>query len=157
MAMRAEVAFSVEKSKAATSTTSPSTMATSLALLSRGTSRDIVEKTERMKEVYLKIRQEAEDDADIERLEELQDRLHDLADERAGFVEELSNLGVELKDPNIGLVDFPARLEDRVVYLCWRLGEESIDHWHELTSGFSGREPVEGCFGADPVVNSSEA
>ena len=41
--------------------------------------RDIVEKTERMKEVYLKIRQEAEDDADIERLEELQDRLHDLA------------------------------------------------------------------------------
>ena len=56
--------------------------------------RDIVEKTERMKEVYLKIRQEAEDDADIERLEELQDRLHDLADERAGFVEELSNLGL---------------------------------------------------------------
>jgi len=118
--------------------------------------RDIVEKTERMKEAYLKIRQEAEDDADIERLEELQDRLHDLADERAGFVEELSNLGVELKDPNIGLVDFPARLEDRVVYLCWRLGEETIDHWHELTSGFSGREPVEGSFEADPVVNSSE-
>jgi len=110
-----------------------------------------------MKEVYLEIRQEAEDDAGIERLEELQDRLHDLADERAGFVEELSNLGVELKDPNIGLVDFPARLEGRVVYLCWRLGEETIDHWHELASGFSGREPVEGNFEADPVVNSSEA
>ena len=119
--------------------------------------RDIVEKTERMKEVYLKIRQEAEDDADIERLEELQDRLHDLADERAGFVEELSNLGVELKDPNIGLVDFPARLDGRVVYLCWKLGEESIEHWHELTTGFDNREPVEGNFEPDVVVASNKA
>ena len=119
--------------------------------------RDIVEKTESMKEVYLAIREGAEGDASIERLEELQDLLHDIADERAEFVEELTALGIELKDPNIGLVDFPARLDDRVVYLCWKLGEETIDHWHELTSGFSGREPVEDAFEEEPFVNSSEA
>jgi len=127
-----------------------------LPLVSRIVS-DIVEMTDGMKEAYLEIRQAAEDGASRDRLEEIQDRLHALADERTGFIEELASLGVELKDPNIGLVDFPARLEDRVVYLCWRLGEESIDHWHELTGGFSAREPVEGSFEPGPVASSREA
>ena len=60
--------------------------------------------------------------------------------ERVG---ELDALGVELKDPSTGLIDFRARRQGRVVYLCWRLGEPRIDWWHELDTGFAGRRPLE--------------
>ena len=59
---------------------------------------------------------------------------------RAG---ELAELGVELKDPETGLIDFRAEREGRVVYLCWRLGEPRIDWWHELDTGFAGRRRLE--------------
>ena len=55
---------------------------------------------------------------------------------------ELSELGVELKDPGLGLVDFPWQRGEQVVYLCWKLGESAISTWHELESGFSGRQPL---------------
>jgi hypothetical protein len=55
---------------------------------------------------------------------------------------ELANLGVELKDFFNGLVDFPAHLNNRVVYLCWRLDEPSVEHWHELDAGFAGRQKL---------------
>ena len=55
---------------------------------------------------------------------------------------ELKQLGIELKDPQIGLVDFYTRHEDRFVYLCWCHGEETINHWHELDVGYAGRRPV---------------
>jgi hypothetical protein len=58
------------------------------------------------------------------------------------FVDELSEIGCELKDYQMGLIDFVGRHEGRDVYLCWKLGEESITHWHELDSGFAGRQPV---------------
>jgi hypothetical protein len=50
--------------------------------------------------------------------------------------------GALLKDVNLGLVDFPYWHEDREIYLCWKYGEESISFWHEIDSGFSGRQPV---------------
>ena len=56
---------------------------------------------------------------------------------------ELDQLGVELKDPDTGLIDFRSRRQGRVVYLCWRLGEPRIDYWHELDTGFAGRRPLE--------------
>lgn len=59
-----------------------------------------------------------------------------------GFVDELSEVGCELKDANMGLVDFIGRHEGRDVYLCWRLGEARVEYWHDLHSGFSGRRPV---------------
>jgi hypothetical protein len=58
------------------------------------------------------------------------------------YVEELKSLGVELKDYYTGLVDFPCWHENRVVYLCWRLGEPQVAHWHELDSGFAGRQTI---------------
>lgn len=58
------------------------------------------------------------------------------------FVDELSEIGCELKDYQTGLIDFVGRHEGRDVYLCWKLGEERITHWHELDSGFAGRQPV---------------
>jgi hypothetical protein len=56
---------------------------------------------------------------------------------------ELDELGVELKDPDTGLIDFRARRQGRIVYLCWRLGEERIEWWHELDTGFAGRQRLE--------------
>jgi hypothetical protein len=53
---------------------------------------------------------------------------------------ELDNLGVELKGMEQGLLDFPALREGRVVYLCWRQGEETIAYWHEVEAGFAGRQ-----------------
>lgn len=58
------------------------------------------------------------------------------------LVDELSNVGVEMKDYERGLVDFIGRHEGRDVYLCWKLGEERITHWHELNAGFAGRKPI---------------
>lgn len=54
----------------------------------------------------------------------------------------LNAWGVELKGLDEGLIDFPSEREGRVVYLCWRLGEERIAWWHELDAGFGGRQPL---------------
>lgn len=58
-----------------------------------------------------------------------------------GFLEELDRLGVELKGAD-GLCDFPARIDGRDVYLCWRLGEPDVQYWHDLDAGFAGRKPI---------------
>jgi hypothetical protein len=58
------------------------------------------------------------------------------------YVDELTEIGVELKDFQTGLIDFVARHQGRDIYLCWKLGEEQITHWHELQAGFAGRQPV---------------
>jgi hypothetical protein len=58
-------------------------------------------------------------------------------------VAEIDTIGVQVKDLETGLLDFPCRLDDQVVLLCWRMGETSIDHWHTVESGFQGRQPVD--------------
>jgi hypothetical protein len=58
------------------------------------------------------------------------------------YVEELTGLGVELKDFQTGLVDFRCRVGNRDVYLCWRLGEPEVRFWHELDAGFAGRQEL---------------
>lgn len=55
---------------------------------------------------------------------------------------ELQNLGIEFKDPVQGLIDFPSWKDGRVVYLCWRLGEPEVAFWHELHTGFAGRQSL---------------
>lgn len=58
------------------------------------------------------------------------------------YVTELRELGVDFKGFDQGLVDFPAELEGRRVYLCWKLGEESVEHWHDVDAGFAGRKKL---------------
>jgi hypothetical protein len=73
----------------------------------------------------------------------LQREVQALAAEIEGYVEELASLGAEAKAPlDTGLVDFPGEMDGRPVYLCWRLGEPSIQHWHEIDAGFAGRQPL---------------
>ncbi len=57
-------------------------------------------------------------------------------------VKALRELGIEVKDINLGLVDFLAQRDGRDVYLCWRYNEERIEHWHDLDSGYAGRQPL---------------
>jgi hypothetical protein len=57
-------------------------------------------------------------------------------------LERLAEQDILLRDPETGLVDFPAEREGQRVFLCWRLGEERVGHWHPLDTGFSGRRPL---------------
>jgi hypothetical protein len=54
----------------------------------------------------------------------------------------IHDLGVELKDPALGLIDFLSLRDGREIYLCWRLGETSIGYWHDTDTGFAGRQPL---------------
>ena len=56
---------------------------------------------------------------------------------------EIDSIGVQVKDLDIGLLDFPCQVEGRVVLLCWRMGEPSITHWHSTDEGFAGRKPID--------------
>jgi hypothetical protein len=58
-------------------------------------------------------------------------------------ISEIDSIGVQVKDLDTGLLDFPFRLDEDIVLLCWRMGESSIEHWHTVESGFQGRQPVD--------------
>jgi len=58
-------------------------------------------------------------------------------------IAEIDSIGVQVKDLDEGLLDFPYRLDDEIVLLCWRMGEPAIAHWHSLDTGFKDRQPVD--------------
>ena len=60
----------------------------------------------------------------------------------AKVVDEIASRGVEVKDVDEGLVDFPALRRGETVLLCWRLGEDEIGYWHTTEDGFDGRRPL---------------
>ena len=74
-------------------------------------------------------RQRAEMESHLERVKE--------------SIAEIDSIGVQVKDLDAGLLDFPFRLDEDIVLLCWRMGESAIEHWHTVESGFQGRQPVD--------------
>jgi hypothetical protein len=56
---------------------------------------------------------------------------------------EIDATGVQVKDLDIGLLDFPCEVNGRTVLLCWKLGEKGITHWHGISEGFAGRKPID--------------
>jgi hypothetical protein len=56
---------------------------------------------------------------------------------------EIDSIGVQVKDLEVGLLDFPCQVDGRIVLLCWKLGEKSISHWHGTDEGFSARKPID--------------
>lgn len=74
----------------------------------------------------------AEAAAEVERLER----------ELARVVDEVVELGIQVKDLDDGLIDFPALRHGETVLLCWRLGEPEIGYWHTVDGGFAGRRPL---------------
>jgi hypothetical protein len=77
-----------------------------------------------------------------QRLGELETAMDHLGERVQSYLDELSQVGCQLKDPKIGLVDFIGSHEGRDICLCWKLGEDKIEHWHETTAGYTGRQPV---------------
>ena len=76
---------------------------------------------------------------DAERLER---ETAQLARDIDGYIAEMRELGVEMKGFDTGLVDFPGEMDGKPVLLCWQLGEESVQYWHEEDAGFAGRQPL---------------
>jgi hypothetical protein len=72
-----------------------------------------------------------------------QSELKGLSEAAAACADRLLDLGVLIKDPDVGLLDFPADRSGETVLLCWRLGEERVEFWHTLTDGFAGRRPID--------------
>ncbi len=62
-------------------------------------------------------------------------------------IEEIDAIGVQVKDLDIGLLDFPCLLEGETVLLCWKRGEPRIEFWHRIEDGFAGRQPIDARFG----------
>jgi hypothetical protein len=61
-------------------------------------------------------------------------------------LEEIDAIGVQVKDLDTGLLDFPCLLEGETVLLCWKRGEERIEFWHRIEDGFAGRQPIDARF-----------
>jgi hypothetical protein len=62
-------------------------------------------------------------------------------------LDEIDSIGVQVKDIETGLLDFPCEMNGETVLLCWKMGESRIDYWHTLDSGFRGRQPIDERFG----------
>jgi hypothetical protein len=72
----------------------------------------------------------------------LQTRLDLAIEHLQAYVDALHEIGCDLKDYQMGLIDFIGRHQGRDICLCWKLGEDSIAYWHEMQTGFNGRQPV---------------
>ena len=76
------------------------------------------------------------------RIVALEKEVQTIARDIDAFQGELEALDIQLKDRRLGLVDFPSELDGRRVLLCWRLGEPSVQFWHDEDAGFAGRQPL---------------
>jgi len=106
---------------------------------------DVVQQHKRWRETILEldlVTSTARLDESHDKAEELERQALHLARELEGFQRELESLGIQLKDPRLGLVDFPSEVGGRTVLLCWRLGEPEVQFWHEVDAGYAGRRPL---------------
>jgi len=104
-------------------------------------SREVMERRERLTLLSSGHKSSAKDPY-AEELAQIEEELEKDADQLQAYADELRELGVEPKSGPEGLVDFPSMMDDRLVYLCWRLGEPEVLYWHELDGGFRGRQSL---------------
>jgi hypothetical protein len=103
--------------------------------------RDLHERHDRLMRV-MPTKGAAIGEAHQEELQQIQADFDRDRERMEDFEQELRDLGVELKDYRTGLIDFPCWMDNREVYLCWKLGEPEIGHWHEVDAGFAGRRKL---------------
>jgi hypothetical protein len=121
--------------------------------------QDIVEgypEFQRQRELYRQLGQDTPGPALQARLEALREAIDRYTDRLHGFLRELDQVGCILKDYQEGLVDYYTVYRGRPVLLCWQIGEPRIAFWHELDTGFGGRQPITQEF-ADEVRRSLPA
>jgi hypothetical protein len=94
-----------------------------------------------------------EDAATLREIASAQSEMDRLARELADAVQRLDETGAEIRDIEMGLVDFLTLREGQPVYFCWRLGEDSIGYWHRLTEGYAGRKPIDRRGWTGPTVS----
>lgn len=82
------------------------------------------------------------DDPDPEAARLIRLRMQGVIDQMTAAVARIDALGITLRDIERGLVDFPALVAGRQVWLCWQLGESGVGYWHELETGFGSRRPL---------------
>lgn len=104
-------------------------------------SRDVIDRRERLA-LLLAGRTSTAKDLYSEELVQIEEELEKDGAQLQEYVEELRALGVEPKSGPEGLVDFPSLMDDRIVFLCWKLGESEVTYWHELDAGFRGRQSL---------------
>ena len=85
---------------------------------------------------------DSDDTASDDELRLIRLRMQGVIDQMQAGVARIDALGITLREIESGLIDFPALVSGRQVCLCWRLGEDDVEWWHEMTSGFSGRRPL---------------
>jgi len=104
---------------------------------------EIEERSERLRNVRrLPGQRRGEDNPYDEEVQQIEEEIEKENDRLEEFCDELRRLGVELKDPRVGLIDFLTQIEGREAYLCWKLGEGDIAYWHEIEAGFAGRQSL---------------
>jgi hypothetical protein len=113
-------------------------IATDLSVLSR----EVIERRERLATLHQSRRPNKSHDAYSEELAQIEDELTKDSERLHDYVEELRALGVDPKNGPEGLIDFPSEMDGRIVFLCWKLGEPEVLHWHELEAGFRGRQSL---------------
>ena len=74
--------------------------------------------------------------------QQIQSRLESAMTRLEDYVDELTEVGCDLKDYQLGLIDFTGRHNGHDICLCWKLGEAEVGYWHEHDAGFVGRQPV---------------
>jgi hypothetical protein len=119
--------------------------ATALLPMLRPRLHDLAAKKRRLDEVqreFTALRRHVPANGHGKRAQELERELRALLDAVNSEVAAIRALGIEVKDLDIGLVDFPSKREDRIVFLCWRMDEPAIVAWHELDAGYRGRQPL---------------
>lgn len=103
--------------------------------------REVRDRKERL-DLIRKRPQRAEKSVWAEEVNQIEEELEKDVKVLQGYVDELTRLGIELKDLDKGLIDFWGKMDGRDVYLCWMLGEEEVAHWHEIEAGFAGRQSL---------------
>ncbi len=105
----------------------------------RNLRREVAAHTQRLKEITPEERKNGHA-PEVARLE---GRISNCVDDIRELLEEIGALDIEVKDIEMGLVDFLSLREGRIVYLCWAVDEPTISYWHELNDGFRGRQPLD--------------
>jgi len=118
-------------------------------------SRDVIERRDRLAQLQSG-RNAQSTDIYSEELTQVDQEIEKDSRRLREYVEELLKLVVEPKNGPEGLVDFPALIDGKEVYLCWKLGEPEVLFWHDTEAGFAGRQSLTADAGVDSGSSSGE-